>query len=154
MKLQIKIDKPQGYLQAILFAISFGLQIHTFSQNDYNNYQDFNQATVFPDYSPEKMKNYWGEYQWFLFDTLHHWQRTAQTDSISYKIETVSYPFIANHSRTIQAGIDTFRILTVPSQYIQEKDEWIASPRVKRINQNKASNFCGNVVNETFEINE
>lgn len=85
------------------------------AQNDYNPYLDFTQGGYYP--TVMHIGTYSGEYQVYI-DTSVPWViGSTKLDTISWKIEAVSYPFITNPGRTSSLPQDSFRILTLPRSF-------------------------------------
>lgn len=128
----------------------------TNAQTYYNPYQDFTLGGNYPYYSSAQMKSYWGEYQWFFrSDTASHgyihWIEAA--DSLSWKIEVLSFPFIPNQSRTEQFTPHTKRILTLPTTFLPFTNKWDWIQDISRVVSGVAPSSINNTINQSITIN-
>lgn len=144
-------------MKKLFFAITAFLYVFAgYAQTYYNPYQDFTQGGTYPQYSNSLLRSYWGEYQWFFRNIASsegyiNWLNVA--DSISWKIEVLSFPFVPNQDRTEQFTPHTKRIFTNLSDYTSETNMWSWIQNIWRMANGRAPSSINNTINSSITIN-
>lgn len=119
-------NKPLSQIRTFLLLIVVSLPSLVTSQNVYDTYNPYN-SPYWPasTYIGTNTNSGWtGEYQLFTNDLMWSSNLTANNWSISYKIEPVSFPFVADCSNgDCGNGSSNTRNLNLPNPY--NPNDWI-----------------------------